>query len=201
MSSLPIAPNISEVLPGVFRWEAYSPTHKVELTSHAILRDGAVFIFDPIPLADAAKQSLLEQGKLTAIILTNQNHERAALDWQQALQVPVYASSMAKLEIPAVERISPAQTEWHGWQLHHLAGGAGGEIAFRWPERSLVLLGDAVVNLPTRRLELLPDKYCENPAALRTSLRGLVAEPFSTLLMAHGMALTGDASTRLAGLL
>ncbi len=200
MSSLPTASNIAEVLPGVFRWEAYSPAHKVELTSHAIVRDGRLFIFDPIPLADADRKSLLEQGKPAAIILTNANHERAALEWQQSLQVPICASSSAKLELPAVERISPTQTEWQGWRLHHLAGGAGGEIAFRWPERSLVLLGDAVVNLPTRRLELLPYKYCENPAALRTSLRALGAEPFSNLLMAHGVPLTGDASTRLAGL-
>lgn len=201
MSSLPIAPCISEILPSVFRWEAYSLAHKVELTSHAIVREGRLFIFDPIPLADVARKSLLEQGKPAAIILTNENHERAALDWQQALQVPIYASSSAKLGILAVERISLAQTEWQGWRLHHLAGGAGGEIAFRWPERSVVVLGDAVVNLPTRRLELLPDKYCENPAALRTSLRELVAEPFSNLLMAHGVALTGDASAQLAGLL
>jgi hypothetical protein len=77
-----------------------------------------------------------------------------------------------------------------------MVGGTRGELAFRCPERSLVVLGDAVTNLPRYGLNLLTKKYCQDQERLAHSLRQLIFEPFEQLLMAHGQPMRQGASGR-----
>jgi len=63
------------------------------------------------------------------------------------------------------------------------------------------VLGDAVVNLKGRGLELLPDKYCTDPKRLRESLRVVVAGGWERMLMAHGEPLGSEAARRLGEVL
>ena len=195
------APSVSEILPGVFRWEMFSPEHKVELTAHAVAVAGELFCFDPIPLEEAPLASLTRRTRPVAIILTNENHERDARNWRGRFQVPVWADIDAGVEVGNVHRFRPGQSEWNGWRVQRVRGGGGGEMAFRRPELSLAILGDAVINLPPRGLEVLPDKYCRDPRALRESLREFVGEPFERLLTAHGAPVLSGASARLGALL
>ncbi|MCW5558698.1 MAG: hypothetical protein KIT22_12815, partial [Verrucomicrobiae bacterium] len=67
-----------EILPGVFRWSADSPAHKVELSSHAVRDPGRLLIFDPIPLARSLDLPGRDEG---VILLTNENHLRDAAAW------------------------------------------------------------------------------------------------------------------------
>jgi hypothetical protein len=60
------------------------------------------------------------------------------------------------------------------------------------------VVGDALVNLPGRGLEILPDKYCTNPTQLRRSLRHL---PMADLVLtAHGAPFTGREVSTLLGI-
>ena len=192
---------IDEVLPGVFRWEQYSPEHKVDLTSHAVVREGRIFVFDPIPLAAESVAHLAKTGSMTAIVLTNENHERDAIAWRDRFHIPIWAATEAFLPSPDVKRFQRIDKDWEGWKLEWLDGGAGGELALRWEQQSLVICGDAIVNLPGRGLELLPEKYCQNQTQLKQSLRALVANPFERLLMAHGRPILEAASQRVGQLL
>ena len=193
------APFWKEILPGVIRWSGYSPKHKVELTSHAVLLGGKIYCFDPIALAHDAVQRLTERGRPAAIILTSDNHERDALLWSEIWQVPVWASREAVLLLPGVRRFPLGAVDWNGWRLHQLEGGAGGELAFR--AGSLVVMGDPIVNLPGHALELLPPKYCRSQGELRRSLAEVVREPFENLFVAHGDPVLGGASEKIAELL
>lgn len=194
------APALEEPFPGVFRWAVFSPAHKVELTSHAVRLDGRLFVFDPIPLQEEAARRLLAAVPVAALVLTNENHERAAAAWRDLTGAPVWAAPDAAVALPEVHRLPLAVGTWEGWRLHGLAGGAGGEIALRSPALDLVVAGDALVNLPGRGLEILPAKYCRDPAALRAALRRMTDEPFDRLVMAHGEPLAADASARVRAL-
>jgi hypothetical protein len=195
------AKTFAEILPGIFRWEVFSPDHKVELSSHAVVVSGRAYCFDPIPLAADAIDELARMGKPTAIVLTNENHIRASGEWQDRWQVPVWASVEISVTMRGVTRFSNSESRWFDWELNPLAGGPGGDIAFRLEGYSLMVMGDAVINLPRRQLELLPDKYCRDPIALRQSLRRLVKEPFDRLLVAHGQPVLEGASSKVAALL
>jgi hypothetical protein len=197
MSKEITAESAEEILPGLFRWEAFSPEHKVEMTSHAVILDGKVFCFDPIALADEPFERVSGSGRPAGIILTNDNHERDCLAWRERWQVPIWAAANAVLTVPGVQRFALPQAEWEGFRLHPLTGAGGGELAFRLMNQSLVLAGDAVINLPSRGLELLPEKYCRDQTTLRRNLGLLLAEPFERMVMAHGTPILGKASQKL----
>ena len=193
---LPTAPSFAEIAPGIFRWAAFSPFHRVELTSHAVLAETCLMIFDPIPLAEPAGIRRRVGAVRTALVLTNGNHERAAGAW---------ASLCGAVPVSRVPELFPAElgvtawTDQNGWRAVPLAGGAPGETLFLHEGLSLAVFGDAVVNLPERQLELLPDKYCTDPAALRASLKDL--PPFERAVFAHGQPLLSGAAAKIAALL
>lgn len=189
-----------EILPGVFRWEYFSPEHKVVLTSHAVLAEGELYIFDPIELAKEACDQLLSDHRVAAIVLTNENHERSTEQWREVTKAPVWASAEAKLVIGDVRRWKTGETTWGPWRIVPLPGGAGGETALLWEARSVAVLGDAVFNLPKYGFGLLPEKYCQDQATLKESLLKLTATPIETALLAHGVPILTGASARISAL-
>jgi glyoxylase-like metal-dependent hydrolase (beta-lactamase superfamily II) len=160
-----------------------------------------LFVFDPIPLAASARDQLLARGPLAAIVLTNANHERAAAEWRVRTGAPLWAAAEAALETPRVQRFDSTARTWESWEIHPLPGGAPGEIALRREELSLVVLGDAVFDLPQYGFGVLPEKYCSDRARLLAALRGLVSRPFARAALAHGGPLPAGASRHIAGLL
>lgn len=195
-----VASEVHEILPGVFRWECFSREHKVELTSYAVLADGQLYIFDPIELIAEARKRLLANHPVAAIVLTNENHERATVAWREVTKAPVWLGKGASVALPQVHRWSSAPAPWGPWMVTPLPGGPGGEVALRWAERSLVVLGDAAFNLPKYGFGLLPEKYCQDQRRLGESLRCLTEEPFETALFAHGAPILTGASARISEL-
>lgn len=198
--TLPTATELTEVLPGIYRWAAYSPHHKVELTSHAVVAEDWLLIFDPIPLAADQRDRLAKVSSRLALVLTNGNHERDAVRWHRELGAAVWSSPAAfSYPLAIGHRSLVIPLPFPGWTSLPLPGGAPGETAFLHAGLSLAVFGDAVVNLPGRQLELLPDKYCADPAGLRLSLQAL--PHFERALFAHGQPLLSAASERIAALL
>ena len=191
-----VASKLETIGSGIYRWEFFSEHHQVELTSHAVVIGKELFIFDPIPLAEGSFRQLRGLGQPAAILVTNENHLRDASRWQQILGIPLLASGEANLSARRLSRL-PASVQTLGpWRLMRLAGGTRGELAFRWTEKSLVVVGDAMTHLPKYGLSLLTKKYCQDQDRLRHSLRHLTVEPFEHLLMAHGQPLLGQASRK-----
>jgi glyoxylase-like metal-dependent hydrolase (beta-lactamase superfamily II) len=196
---LPVATTVSEILPGVFRWAAFSPHHKVELASHAVWDGRTLLVFDPIPLAAEVFDWFPVPHAPDAIVLTNENHERDARHWRELFPLAVWAAPEAQCALAGVRWLAEGPAPFPGWEVFFLPGGAGGETAWLCSGLSLMVFGDAVVNLPERGLELLPAKYCRDPAELRRSLANL--PPFERAVFAHGQPLVSAASERIAALL
>jgi len=76
-------------------------------------------------------------------------------------------------------------------------GKSAGEVAFHWPERRLLIIGDAVVGNSPGRLGLLREKVLDEPARLRESIRQLLSLEFDTLLVGDGECVLDDARERL----
>lgn len=187
--------NISEILPGLVRWSVYSPAHKVELTSHAVVSRDLTLIFDPIlPLPALPIPASVRRR----ILLTNANHERDALECSRHLDAEIWGPPDVEFTLPAVHRWGDATGDWAGWKPIPLPGGADGETAFYCPDRSLMVFGDAVVNLPERTLEILPAKYCRDRDRLATSLQKL--PDFNHAVFAHGLPLMENAADRIRSL-
>ena len=210
MSDLPVMEIIPESYPA-FRWEIYSEEHRVLLTSHAFFLEETWWVFDPISISKSTFKSWSSEhfgGDLLKanwnILLTNGNHERSVLDWAKDRgQCVIHVTAGSELE-------SIAQKIWNSkaeaadlgpWKRIRLEGGAPGETAYYLEKSKAVVVGDALVNLPDRGFEILPDKYCEDPALLRASLGKLAELDLEKLWTAHGKSINTGAGVALSRLL
>ena len=76
-------------------------------------------------------------------------------------------------------------------------GKSPGEIALHWPEKKLLIVGDAVIGNPAGQCGLLREKVMDDPARLRRSVRHLLDLEFDTLLVDDGVSILDDAKSRL----
>ena len=189
-----------------YRWEAYDPTSKVDLGASALGVNGRMYFVDPFPLAKPALAELLADLTPAGIVVTNGNHARAAEEFRRRFKIPLALTADARAEtgLKPDETISPEGGAVFGgaFEAVPLPGGAAGEVALHRPDGGgLLIVGDAVINLPSFPLALLPNKYCTDPKQLRRSVAGLLDRPFSKMLFAHGEPLLTGAHARLAAML
>jgi len=69
-----------------------------------------------------------------------------------------------------------------------------------WPERKLLIVGDAVIGNPPGHCGLLREKVMDDPARLRQSVRQLLDLDFDALLFGDGASILHDAKLRLRDL-
>ena len=196
-----------------FRWEIYSEEHRVLLTSHAFFLEETWWVFDPISIPKNALESWIATqfgGDLLKanwnFLLTNGNHERSVASWTKDRgQCAIHVTSGSELESIAQDIWDPKTkretADLGPWKRIRLEGGAPGETAYYLEKSKAVVVGDALVNLPDRGFEILPDKYCENSALLRASLGKLTALDLEKLWTAHGKSINTGAGVALSRLL
>ncbi len=81
-----------------------------------------------------------------------------------------------------------------------MPGKSPGEIALHWPERRLLVVGDAVVGSPPGKLSTLREKVIDDVGLLRTSLRALLPLDLDTILTGDGAPILRDAGAALRAL-
>ncbi len=194
------AEEIQEILPGLHIWQAFSLQAKVDLTSHALACGDQLYLIDPIRLT---KSGLIQlealQKKISAIFLTNGNHERDAAFYRDRYDVPIFAQPEAAAEISIATQ--PFPNALNGLEVLSLPGAGPGEVGLYHREKKLLILGDIVINLDSFAFAPLPDKYATDAKEMRRSLQSLAALDVSTICFAHGLPVRGETSKRLASLL
>lgn len=207
---MPVADEYADLTgPGVwtaYRWEAFDPASRVDLCASALGVNGRLYFVDPIPLARAALAELLADDYPAGVVVTNGNHARAADEFRRKFGVPLASTAEAQAETGLVpDHVIPdaGGPVFDGvFEAIPLPGGAPGEVAlYRSDGDGLLIVGDAVINLPSFPPGLLPDKYCTDPRLLRRSVTAVLDRPFSKMLFAHGEPLLAGARARLAGML
>jgi hypothetical protein len=186
-------------------WEAYSPESKVDYHSSALGVDGQLYFVDPIPLQRELLAQLAETAAPAAILLTSGNHARAAEAYKKQLSIPIYAHADAREELGIDldgEFLHTSTAELNAFEIIALRGAAAGEVAIFTPlDGGVVVMGDALINLPPYGFTLLPDKYCSDAKELRRSLTRLLEFSFEKMLFAHGTPIISGARRKLETLL
>jgi glyoxylase-like metal-dependent hydrolase (beta-lactamase superfamily II) len=124
------------------------------------------------------------------IVLTNRNHFRASMKVKERTGAPIaiHPSDAAF----ARDRGTRVDEELHpGASVGPLTvvaapGKSPGEVALHWPDRRILLVGDACVGKPPGECALLPDTVIDDKPGLMATLRSLAALDFDVLLLADG---------------
>jgi len=189
---------LQEIVPGIRVWHWFSEKHGYDFNGHVV---GGVAI-DPVEMDDA---TLGELASVERILLTNRNHFRAAekLRVRSGAKVMVHpadADFVRGKGVQVDEPLAPGQRVGP-LVVVAAAGKSPGEVALHWPERRILIVGDACVGKPPGALALLPESVMDDPAALRATLRRLAAEiDFDTLLVGDGASILGGAKPALEAL-
>jgi hypothetical protein len=201
---MPIASEIANVAPGIWIWHFYDPAVKADLFSTAVATNGAIYFIDPIRLAGDALAELQTQFPVAGIVVTNENHERAAAAFAAKLKVPVYLHP-AILGVTSLTRDLPLKEHsavGRGLSAIAIDGAPAGEVAiYSEADGGTLIIGDALINFEPYGFALLPAKYCSNPKAMRRSLPKLLDYAFERILFAHGTPILSGARQRLELLL
>ena len=197
------ASEIESVFSGISLWRAYDPTVKAELFSTALETAAGIYVVDPIPLEPTAMTSLTARSPLVGVIVTNENHERAAAHFAGKFKVPLYLHPAVSnaIKLSGVSAIHPnsGQAEWRAVAIE---GAPVGEIAIHFAAAGgTMVVGDTLINFDPYGFALLPAKYCSNFKLMRRSLSKLLDYSFERMFFAHGMPILAQARERLELLL
>ena len=194
------ATNLNEITRNLYGWSSFHPQWKTDFDSYAVKTpDGLVFI-DPMKPEPDVIQKLEELGEPIGVFLTNAHHDRDA-DWfRKQYDIQVYAHEKAKSDCDTKIDVLVLDGERlpGGLKAIHLPGSTASEIALHTNiSGGIILIGDALLNLPDKGLVLLPDQYIEDRKQAIQSLRKLAELDFKVVTFAHGDPLTDNAKKQI----
>lgn len=182
------------LLEGVHLWSWFSPEKRFNFNGHLIATPKGVVMVDPVVLTPDDLDYLAAAGlKPDTLVITNRSHLRARAEVLARWRIPValHEAELAQADAPA-DLVVKDGDEILGLRVVHLPGKTPGEIALHWPERRLLLVGDALI-APYGRLKTVPEDKMADPALLRRSLAKLRTLDFDTLLVGDGDPLLSGA--------
>ena len=191
------------ILGDILTWPWFSERHGYNFNGFLIPDASGNLCIDPVEMDDATLDELGRRG-LHKIIVTNRNHVRAANRVRERTGARTaihpmdreYAKGQGAIideDLQIGDRIGP---------LHvvGVAGKSSGEVALHWPERKILIVGDAIIGNPPGKCGLLRESVMDNPSQLKQSIRKLLELNFDTMLVGDGVPILIEAKSRLKDL-
>ena len=178
-----------EILPGILTWAWFSARHGYDFNGWLVRHPEGNLCIDPVEMPDDVLEEI-SAGGVARVLLTNRNHFRASMRVKErtGARIAIHPKDAAFArergtavddELRPGDRVGPfAVVDAHGK--------SPGEIALHWPERRILLVGDACVGKPPGECALLPDGVIDDKSALIESLRGLARLECDSLLVGDG---------------
>ena len=191
---------MQEILTDIFTWAWFSEPHGYNFNGYLIRHAEGNLCIDPVQPSDECLAEIARVG-VAKVLLTNRNHSRAvnvvrARTGAKTLIHPDDADHARGQGVTIDGQLRPGE-KFGPLTLVAVPGKSPGEVALYWPERQLLIVGDAVIGNPPGRCGLLRDKVMDDPALLKRSVRGLLGLEFDVLLFGDGTPILQSAKTRL----
>jgi glyoxylase-like metal-dependent hydrolase (beta-lactamase superfamily II) len=189
-----------EIVPGIFMWSWLSEPHGYNFNGYLVQHATGNICVDPVEPTPEALARMTSDG-VARIVLTNRNHTRRANLIREKTGATVaihpadatYATTQGTpidADLRAGDKLGP-------FDIVPMPGKSPGEIVLHWPDRRLLIVGDAVIGTPPGKLTLLREKVMDDPHQLRKSLRNLPTENVEIVLTGDGEPILVDGAARL----
>jgi len=191
---------VDEVVSGIYLWSWFSEPHGYNFNGYLIRHDSGNLCIDPVEPGDDNLGEITRLG-VSHILLTNRNHTRASNQVRNrtGARIAIHPKDASHARSQGTEIDEELKVGQKVGPLVAVAasGKSPGEVALHWPEKRLLIVGDAVIGNPPGRCGLLKEAVMDDPAQLRESVRGLLALDFDTLLTGDGKPILQGAKARL----
>lgn len=181
-----------EILPGIYTWPWFSERHGYDFNGWLLQLPAGNLCIDPVEMPGQVLDEMAAAG-VQRIVLTNRNHFRASMKVKERTGAPIAIhpadAPFARAKGTAVdEELLPGQ-RLGPLEVVGAPGKSPGEVALHWPERRILLVGDACVGKPPGGCALLPDAVIDDKPRLVESLRALAQMEFDALLLGDGASI------------
>jgi glyoxylase-like metal-dependent hydrolase (beta-lactamase superfamily II) len=189
-----------EILTGIFTWPWFSEPHGYNFNGHFIKHPSGNLCVDPVEPGEDDLAEMARQG-VARILVTNRNHSRAAnkIRARTGARTAIHPADAAHARTEGAElddELNPGD-KVGPFVVVESPGKSPGEVVLHWPERKILLVGDALVGDPPGKCKLLPDKVVDDPPRLRDNARQLLSLDFDILLVGDGVPILQGAKERL----
>lgn len=189
-----------EILTGIFTWSQFAEPQGYDFNGHLIRHGDGNLCIDPVAPNDDVAEEIGRIG-VARILLTNRNHSRATnlIRQRTGARVALHPDDAAHARSQGTEPDDDLRVGDTVGPLVTIGvpGKSPGEVAFHWPERRLLIVGDAVIGNPPGKCSILREGVMDEPARLRESVRDLLDLDFDTLLVGDGESILQGANARL----
>jgi len=178
-----------EILPGILTWPWFSARHGYDFNGWLVRHPQGNVCVDPAEMGDDVLDDLQREG-VARVVLTNRNHYRSSMRVKErtGARIAIHPSDSAfarKNGVAVDDELKPGDRVGP-FVVVEAQGKSPGEVALHWPERRILLVGDACVGNPPGECALLPDKVIDDRRALIESLQRLARLDFDALLLGDG---------------
>ena len=192
-----------EIVEDVLTWTWFSECHGYDFNGYLIRHSDGNLCIDPAELDHSTLEEIAAEG-VARVLLTNRNHSRAANKVRGRTGAPT-----------AIHRNDAAHAQGEGAEIDEdlvigdtvgplevvdASGKSPGEVAFYWPERRTLIVGDTVIGNPPGACALPPDYVVDDYQRLQENVRRLLEFDVDTLLVGDGVSILTGARDRLAAL-
>ena len=189
-----------EIASGIQTWAWFSEPHGYDFNGYLVRGSAGNICIDPVEPSDSDLDAIFSAG-VSHIVLTNRNHSRAAnlIRERTGAKTRIHADDVdhARSQNTEIDGALTVGDRIGPFDIITAAGKSPGEIALLWPERKILIVGDAVIGNPPGTCTLLPDRVVDDPGRLRQSVRDFLELDFDSLLVGDGVAILGEAKARL----
>jgi len=191
---------LREIVPDVLTWSWFSARHGYDFHGLLVRHASGNLCIDPVEPDEETVAAIAREG-VARVLLTNRNHVRAAEQIRERTGAPIAIhpadADYARGQRAAISQDLRPDERCGPFVVIAVPGKSPGEVAFHWPERRLLVVGDAMIGNPPGRLGLLPDRVMDDPATLRRSVHALAALDLDVILVGDGVSILEDAGARL----
>jgi glyoxylase-like metal-dependent hydrolase (beta-lactamase superfamily II) len=189
---------VETILGDILTWSWFSKPHGYNFNGLLIPDPAGNICVDPVEPGDEILSELARRG-VTQIILTNRNHVRAANRVRErtgARTLVHPADAVRAMEQGAiVDGELSLGTQVGPLMVVDAAGKSPGEVALLWPERKILIVGDAVIGNPPGKCGMLRASVIDDLPRLQASVRDFLKLDFDALLVGDGVSVTHGART------
>ena len=181
------------LFPGIETWSWFSTEKGLNFNGHLVTDGDRRVLIDPPPMSEECRRQVAARP-ITAILLTNRDHVREAMDWRIRANVPIWAPARDAMAIDFVT-LDVAYNDGDvlpcGLRAVGLSDGKSpGETALYLGRfGGIFTVGDALIGHPPGTLSLMPAEKYADAGKAAAGLRRLLDFPFDAVLVGDGISL------------
>jgi glyoxylase-like metal-dependent hydrolase (beta-lactamase superfamily II) len=188
---------MKQLLPGIWQWSWFSEEKQLDFNGLFLTVGEHRILIDPPPMTGEASSTILRNGPVDYIVVTNRDHAREAAKYQGELhcQLRIPEADAAQMDLTSAKTFKDGELLPGGiWVIQLKDQKSPGESAlFIQHGKGVLIVGDALIGKPAGFVRMLPDEKYTDVMKAREGLRRLLKYNFDSLLVGDGVSILTSA--------